>query len=289
MASTSSSRPSQSSKLLNDYRNNRIANLQLADLGKNVLEFARDPLGSRFINQKLGRANPTEEAHLMDALRGHVLTLATHMCGCHVIKAALESLNRMSQIEYGCRVIQRVLEHCTEQQKRPMLEQLLGNVLSLTTDQYGSYVIQHVIKHRLPEDRERIVRSLHDDITSMSVHECDRERIVRSLQGNIIMNNGHLNSFCSVIHKCFIFGTMEQRNALIDEFCADNGSGSPPLLEMIKHPFGNKVVQKMMDVADFARRQKIMLAIKTAPLKSTAKRSSESFNIVQPQQQRRGE
>uniref|UniRef100_A0A914GZM1 PUM-HD domain-containing protein n=1 Tax=Globodera rostochiensis TaxID=31243 RepID=A0A914GZM1_GLORO len=355
MASTSSKRPSQSSKLLNDYRNNRIANLQLADLGNDILEFARDPRGSRFIQQKLERANPTETAHLMDALRGHVLTLALHKFGSHVIETTLKSVDKASQMKIineisaqvlilslhkcGSWVTRCVLDNCTEHQKRPMLEQLLGNVLSLATDTYGSHVIRHVIEHGLPEDRERIVRSLHENITSMSVHKygslvircvldnctehqkrpvleqllgnvlslatdqygCfviehviehglpeDRERIVRSLQGNIIMYNGHLNSFCSVIHKCFIFGTMEQRNALIDEFCADNGSGSPPLLEMMKHPFGNKVVQKMMDVADSARRQKILLAIKTAPLKNTAKRSSESLTTVKVQQQRGG-
>uniref|UniRef100_A0A183BX16 Dioxygenase n=1 Tax=Globodera pallida TaxID=36090 RepID=A0A183BX16_GLOPA len=49
MASTSSNWPSHHSKLLNDYRNNRIgSNLQLTDLGDHVLEFALDPRGSRW-------------------------------------------------------------------------------------------------------------------------------------------------------------------------------------------------------------------------------------------------
>uniref|UniRef100_A0A183C9F1 PUM-HD domain-containing protein n=1 Tax=Globodera pallida TaxID=36090 RepID=A0A183C9F1_GLOPA len=333
------------SQLLDDYHNHRAANLQLADLGNHIVEFAQDPQGSSFIQQKLEHANPTETAQLVDELRGHVLTLALHKNG------------------YGSRVIECLLEHCTEQQKRPVLEQLHGNVLSLVTDKYGSfvirhviehglpedrepilrslhenvltlatdkygvYVIEHLIKHGLPEDREPIVRSLQENITSLSVHKCgcrvikrvidhctehqkrhvleqlhgnvlflvtdkygsfviehviehglpeDRERIVRILQGDIL-KNAHNNSICNIINKCFIFGTTEQRNALIDQVCADNGSGSPPLLQMMKHPFGNKVVQNMLNVADSARRQKMMLAIKTAPIKNTANRSPESL------------
>uniref|UniRef100_A0A183CMT1 Phospholipid scramblase n=1 Tax=Globodera pallida TaxID=36090 RepID=A0A183CMT1_GLOPA len=39
-------RPSNRSKLLDDYRKNRTANLQLIDLGNQVVAFALDPKGS---------------------------------------------------------------------------------------------------------------------------------------------------------------------------------------------------------------------------------------------------
>uniref|UniRef100_A0A914I401 PUM-HD domain-containing protein n=1 Tax=Globodera rostochiensis TaxID=31243 RepID=A0A914I401_GLORO len=164
-SSSSSNRPSQRSKLLNDYLNNRTANPQLTDLGKHAVAFALDPRavqgghcwGERFeqpgllaltrsmafIQQKLARANPTETAQLVDALRGHVVTLAQQMYGSHVIRAALESGDKTSQMEiineiltqvislsihkYGCWVIQSVLKHCTH--KRLVLEHLHANVL----------------------------------------------------------------------------------------------------------------------------------------------------------------
>uniref|UniRef100_A0A914I383 PUM-HD domain-containing protein n=1 Tax=Globodera rostochiensis TaxID=31243 RepID=A0A914I383_GLORO len=363
---SSSNRTSQRSKLLNDYLNNRAANLQLADLGNHVLEFALDPRGSSFIKQKLESANPAETAQLMDELRGHVVTLALHKSGSHVIEKALELITNelsaqvllLSLHEYGNLVIRCVLEHCTEQQKRSVLELLHGNVLSLVTDKhgvfviehllehglpedrepiYGCFVIQHVIEHGLPEDRERIVRGLQENINSLSFHEygnwvirsllehCteqqkrpvleqlhgnvlnlvtdkygnyvirhviehgrleDREGIVRCLQGDIMKSAHHLNiSF--IIEKCVVFGNAEQRNALIDQVCADNGSGIAPLLEMMKYPMGNKVVLKMLNVADPERREKMMLIIKTAPIKST-NRSSKSFTHTVQAQQRGG-
>uniref|UniRef100_A0A183CMY1 PUM-HD domain-containing protein n=1 Tax=Globodera pallida TaxID=36090 RepID=A0A183CMY1_GLOPA len=237
-----------------------------------------------------------QKAQLVDALRGHVLELALQMYGNHVIQAALKSVDKASQIEiieeltprscvircikdqygspvmktifeliepqrlqfvvdailsspsdsvaslslheYGSWVIRSVLEHCTEQQKRPVLEQLLDNVPTLVTDQYGNYVIQHVIEHGRPEDRERIVRSL---------------------QGNILKT--HHKSICSIIEKCLIFGTTKQKNSLIDQVCADDGTGKPPLLQMMKQQFANDVVLKMVDGADSAHRDKMMFAI----------------------------
>uniref|UniRef100_A0A183CDM9 PUM-HD domain-containing protein n=1 Tax=Globodera pallida TaxID=36090 RepID=A0A183CDM9_GLOPA len=176
MASSSSNRPSHRSELLDAYHNRRAANLQLADLGKHAVAFALDPQGSRFIQQKLGHANPTEKAQLVEALRGHVLTLAQQVYGAYVIGKALKSVDKTSQIEiinellaqviplslhkYGSWVIRSVLEHCTH--KRLVLEQLLANVPILVMDQYGNYVIRHVIEHGLPEDRVRIVRRLHE-------------------------------------------------------------------------------------------------------------------------------
>uniref|UniRef100_A0A914IEF2 PUM-HD domain-containing protein n=1 Tax=Globodera rostochiensis TaxID=31243 RepID=A0A914IEF2_GLORO len=144
-SSSSSNRPSHRSELLDAYRNNRAANLQLADLGKDAVAFALDPHGSRFIEQKLERANPTEKAQFVDALRGHVLTLSQQVYGSHVIEKALKSVDKASQIE--------------------IINELLDNVPTLVTDKYGNYVIEHVIEHGLPEDRARIVRRLHGKVT----------------------------------------------------------------------------------------------------------------------------
>uniref|UniRef100_A0A914IDI6 PUM-HD domain-containing protein n=1 Tax=Globodera rostochiensis TaxID=31243 RepID=A0A914IDI6_GLORO len=427
-SSSSSNRPSHRSKLLDDYHNRRTANLQLADLGKDAVAFALDPHGSRFIEQKLERANPTEKAQLVDALRGHVLTLAQQVYGSHVIEKALKSIINeiLAQViplsfhKYGSRVIERMLEHCAEQQKRPVLEQLLDNVPTLVTDKYGCFVIQHVIEHGLPEDRARIVRSLQGDImkyaqdkfASNVIEKCltcgtadqkralfdnicvggpqtlrnarqlmadefgshviekffeygtddqkaqlvdalrghvlelalqmygshviraalksiieeltprskrpvleqlldnvptlvtdqygsyvielvlehgrpeDRERIVRSLQGDILKNI-HRRSICSIIEKCLIFGTTEQKNALIDQVCADDGTGKPPLLQMMKQQFAADVVLKMVDGADSAHRDKMVFAIEEH-IPALLKRQ-QSLNTVQakPRDERR--
>lgn len=69
-------------------------------------------------------------------------------------------ITQLSMHPYGCRVIQRVLEHCSEEQKRPVLEALHANMSTLIVDQYGNYVVQHVIEHGSNQDRDRIVQEV---------------------------------------------------------------------------------------------------------------------------------
>lgn len=69
-------------------------------------------------------------------------------------------MQSLSTHPYGCRVIQRILEHCTEEQKRPILEQLHMHIKKLVIDQYGNYVIQHVIEHTTDADRDRIIEEI---------------------------------------------------------------------------------------------------------------------------------
>ncbi|KAI3419377.1 ILWEQ [Globodera pallida] len=267
MASSSSNRPSHHSKLLDAYHNRRTANLQLADLGEHVVAFALDSQGSRFIQQKLGRANPTEKAQLVDALRGHVLTLSKNLYGSHVIQAALKSIinELLAQViplslhKYGSWVIRFVLEHCTH--KRLMLEQLHANVPTLVTDQYGSYVIEHVLAHGLPEDRARIVRSLHNNVPSLVTDQygCyviehviehglpeDRERIVRSLQGDIMKYAQDKFGYL-VMLKCFACGTADQKKALFDNVCGGGPKTLQNARQLMADEFGSHVIQKFFE------------------------------------------
>ncbi|KAK6055376.1 RNA binding repeat protein, Pumilio-family [Cooperia oncophora] len=147
---------------------------------------------------------------------------------------------QLSMHPYGCRVIQRVLEHCTEEQKRPVLEALHANVRSLVLDQYGNYVIQHVIEHG---------------------SDPDRDRIVREITGNVLRYAQH--KFASnVIEKCLICAAPHHKTMLINEVCGDSDDPNPPILLMMKDQFANYVVQKMLDTADPVYRKKMMYAIK---------------------------
>lgn len=80
----------------------------------------------------------------------------------------------MSTHPYGCRVIQRILEHCNDDQKRPILEELHENIKNLVVDQYGNYVIQHVLEHGSNEDKSRIIKEMTGDILRLSQHKFAR-------------------------------------------------------------------------------------------------------------------
>ncbi|ULT82542.1 hypothetical protein L5515_017927 [Caenorhabditis briggsae] len=305
----------------------------LQDIRANVIEYAKDQHGSRFIQQKLERASPRDKAViftpvlenaeelmtdvfgnyviqkffefgnneqrnlLVGTIRGNVMKLALQMYGCRVIQKALEYVEEKYQHEilgemegqvlkcvkdqngnhviqkvierveperlqfiidaftknnsdnvytlsvhpYGCRVIQRVLEYCSDDQKQPVLDALHIHLKQLVLDQYGNYVIQHVIEHGSASDKEKIVQDvISDDLLKFAQHK-----------------------FASnVIEKCLTYGGHAERNLIIDKVCGDPNDPSPPLLQMMKDPFANYVVQKMLDVADPQHRKKITLTIK---------------------------
>ena len=212
-----------------------------------VMNLAMQMYGCRVIQKALESVPAESQLEIINELSGQVLKCVKDQNGNHVVQkvcntliliklfiqiiervhphqlqfiidafttGAPDTVCSLSTHPYGCRVIQRVLEHCTEEQKRSfyfcnflnnfqtfsaVLEQLHENMLTLITDQYGNYVIQHVIEHGIPEDRERIVNRLRGDVLKYAQHK-----------------------FASnVIEKCLICGSTEQKNSLIDEVCKE--------------------------------------------------------------------
>lgn len=227
----------------------------------NVMSLALQMYGCRVIQKALESIEPEQQMEILKEMEGQVLKCVKDQNGNHVVQKVIERVNAsrlqfiidalvpagdnmtvcsLSTHPYGCRVIQRVLEHCTDEQKRPVLEQLHKHIKELIVDQYGNYVIQHVIEHGSLEDRDRIVNQIKGEVLLFAQHK-----------------------FASnVIEKCLTCGEAHHKNALITEVCGNPNDIVTPLLLMMKDQFANYVVQKMLDVADSALRKKMMLAIK---------------------------
>jgi Pumilio-family RNA binding repeat len=70
---------------------------------------------------------------------------------CLATQAVVDKALVLSQHSYGCRVVQRLLEHCTvAAAKEAVLREVLANALLLAQDTFGNYVIQHILE-RGPE------------------------------------------------------------------------------------------------------------------------------------------
>lgn len=112
----------------------------------------RDQHGNHVI-QKIVECVPTERiTSLLDCLLMCVVPLSSH--------------------PFGCRVIQRLLEHChDEPHRRVIMEEILGAAAQLSQDQYGNYVIQHVLEHGRPGERLRCVHAMVPEIVALSMHK----------------------------------------------------------------------------------------------------------------------
>lgn len=71
-------------------RNNRCPNIQLRNLSTHVVEFSQDQHGSRFIQQKLERAAPSEKQEVFSEILPAAYSLMTDVFGNYVIQKFFE-------------------------------------------------------------------------------------------------------------------------------------------------------------------------------------------------------
>jgi hypothetical protein len=85
-ANVSGEKPTNRSRLLEDFRTNRQPHLQLRDIVNHFVEFSMDQHGSRFIQQKLERATAVEKDLVFREIVPSSHTLMTDVFGNYVIQ-----------------------------------------------------------------------------------------------------------------------------------------------------------------------------------------------------------
>lgn len=113
-----------------------------------------------------------------------------------IIDDVLCNVASLSCHPYGCRVLQRVLEHCVEPKKTRALDEISLCHKTLLDDQYGNYVIQHVLQFGRHSDR--------DSILSIVVES-----------GLLLLSRQKFAS--NVVEKLLKYGTAQQRKAVVRE------------------------------------------------------------------------
>ncbi|XP_020214472.2 pumilio homolog 2, partial [Cajanus cajan] len=124
-----------------------------------VLTLSLQMYGCRVIQKAIEVVDLDQKIEMVQELDGNVMRCVRDQNGNHVIQKCIECVTEdaihfivstffdqvvtLSTHPYGCRVIQRVLEHCKDpitQQK--VMDEILGAVSMLAQDQYGNYVVQ---------------------------------------------------------------------------------------------------------------------------------------------------
>lgn len=145
---------------------------------------------------------------ILESMYGHVTELSVH--------------------PYGCRVIQRILEHCHDPSTMEIfLAEIMDEVYRLAKDQHGNYVVQHILAHGSPRLRSAVIR-----------------RFVRRI---ITMSQQKFAS--NVIEKCLVHGSYEERQMIINEVLSADGKAEA-LKVLVKDQYANYVVQKVMETCD---------------------------------------
>ncbi|KAJ4720751.1 putative Pumilio [Melia azedarach] len=230
---------------------------QLASqLTGHVLRLSLQMYGCRVIQKALEVVHVDQQTQMVAELDGSVMKCVHDQNGNHVIQKCIECVPQdriqfiisafygqvlaLSTHPYGCRVIQRVLEHCDDvNTQQIIMDEIMQHVCNLAQDQYGNYVIQHVLEHGKPHERSAIISELAGQIVRMS-------------QQKFASN---------VVEKCLTFGSPEERQLLVNEMLGSTDENEP-LQAMMKDPFGNYVVQKVLETCDDQSLELILSRIK---------------------------
>jgi pumilio RNA-binding family len=128
----------------------------LREFHHNVLSCIHDQNGNHVIQKCIevmnSRAN--KAAYIGDTHRASFLSEQIDF----IVDDVLANTTTLSCHPYGCRVLQRTLEHCGERKKTAILDEIKKCHKTLLDDQYGNYVIQHVLQYGREEDRDSIVQ-----------------------------------------------------------------------------------------------------------------------------------
>lgn len=146
---------------------------------------------------------------------------------------------KLSQQRYGCRVLQRLFEVCSEDETWNIYLQIIKNIDVLINDKYGNYVIQHLI-----ESSSKLRNQIFEYIISNS----------------FLLSKDKFSS--NVVEKCVNNCSKEQLELLLIEFSKCPDGVKPCLFYMCTDMYANYVVQRFFDVADENLRNKAKTIIR---------------------------
>mmetsp|Transcript_11949 Transcript_11949/g.14504 ORF Transcript_11949/g.14504 Transcript_11949/m.14504 type:complete len:476 (-) Transcript_11949:316-1743(-) len=253
-------------KLLDPRVGTAPQQLKLCDnaIKGNVLDLSTHMYGCRvvqkLVEQIFGARKPTSNSRLYDPdyqdsllseLISNVGECVRDQNGNHVIQKCIEQVRPISRISpmldsftgkyaamakhpYGCRVVQRVLENCSQERVGNVLDELINEIRELTSDQYANYVVQHVIQHQ-----------------QQGTH---REALFNVVTKNVLIFSQHKFG-SNVVEACLKYGNVPEREGLIEGMLTGD---IPPLEVMMKDPYANYVVQKVIDKSNQAQYERVV-------------------------------
>ncbi|KAJ6547613.1 armadillo-type protein [Mycena capillaripes] len=150
--------------------------------------------GCRVVQKAIESILPDQQANFVRELEPYILRCVKDSNGNHVIQKVIECVSpdrlafvstfighvlELASHPFGCRVLQRCLQHLPDVQTRPLLDELLLNhTAPLMQDQFGmfdnplqNYVIQFILEHGRAEDKALVVAQLRGRLLFMARHK----------------------------------------------------------------------------------------------------------------------
>ena len=234
-------------------------------LAGSVLLLSLQTYGCRVVQKAVEVARVDVQAALVAEIEGHAMALMTDQNGNHVVQKCIECcpaalldpllqsvrshIYRLASHPYGCRVTQRMLEHGSASQRQLIMDEIVSAdgsyaLLDLMRSSFGNYVAQGTLTHGSAWHRHRLCEAVRGHVAALSRHK-----------------------FASnVMEKCLLHADAADQQSLIDEIMGDQHSAAPslslPFLDLCSDPYGNYVLQRLLNVIEEGQRVDLLWRLK---------------------------
>jgi len=155
-----------------------------------VWELSQDAQGSRDVQAVLEEISSPELEQLAFELEGHILEAAkcphanfvlqkcisrkapkaSRVIARELIQQGSEAIVQAAKHRYGCRIIERLLECCDNDEVSELSDFMLSAANSLCVHPYGNYTMQHILTHGSENHRQRLVSVIRDEVATMGAN-----------------------------------------------------------------------------------------------------------------------
>lgn len=130
----------------------------------NVITLSKDAFGCHVIQKAFDNTSEKAKMIMVQELMSDIKQTVTHRYACHVWQKLFEvtwsekapeimsivnkelagSWDQIALGETGSLVVQNIFENCIEAERRPCINEVIGNISTIIRGQWGNWVIQHV-------------------------------------------------------------------------------------------------------------------------------------------------
>jgi len=205
-----------------------------------VLDLALSANGTRVIQKALELSGRETQIKLSHCLHGRVRQLLDSHHGNHVLQKSIVVMpphavqfifHELSFYRggwagvachrFGCRVVERLLEHCDAELTAPIVEAVVADIDSLSKDPFANYVVQHILEY-VPLHRSQVVHAI------IQVG-------VPALAHNRVASN--------IVERAFQHGDVKNQHALAEAILATPHA----IVDMACSRYGSFTVRRMLE------------------------------------------
>mmetsp|Transcript_11077 Transcript_11077/g.22933 ORF Transcript_11077/g.22933 Transcript_11077/m.22933 type:complete len:368 (+) Transcript_11077:68-1171(+) len=237
-----------------------------------VWSLSRDPAGCREVQAALEAAGSEEERQaLAGELRGRVsealrcphANFVLQKCIAVIRPRNLQfivdeilfkgagAVAHVARHKYGCRIIQRLLEHLSPAQLHGLVDDLLEDAMTTCKHPYGNYVMQHLLEYGTARQRHELIHLLTQNAATV----------------------GKDSYACEVIVKAIALGAREDQVALARAFLTVPGFGALMARSQRGHASTKLILRALEGPEQEAAR--CQLSTKSACLQRASRRTAE--------------